>query len=365
MALIRMGSLNALEQTEGNYFWKRWIGKALPSADTIGRSFALLETNNVRVAIQHIYSRLKRNKALRPRFQGIFALIVDGHESSASYLRCCQQCLQRVIHTKHGDRIQYYHRNVTAVLLCKDFLILLDIEMQRPNEDEVTPAMRLIERVMENYPRAFNLILADGLYARANFFKLALKHGKDVIAVLKDDRRDLLQDAIGLFNNIEPTVIQCGRTERQCWDIEHFTSWPQIDREVRVVRSLETTTVRRQMTGEEEQRLADWVWVSTIAKQKLHTAAFVDFGHSRWAIENNELNELVNCWQADHVYKHDPVAIEAFWLLTMLAYNLFHAFINLNLKPEIRYKRSNLHWARVIAAEIYYLKAPCPSLVPT
>ncbi len=154
----------------------------------------------------------------------MFALIVDGHESSASYLRCCKQCLQRVIHTRHGDRIQYYHRNVTAVLLCKDFLVLLDVEMQRPNEDKVAAAMRLIERVMVNYPRAFNLILADGLYARANFFKLALKYGKDIITVLKDDRRDLLQDAIGIFNNIEPGVIQRGRTQRRCWDIEHFTS---------------------------------------------------------------------------------------------------------------------------------------------
>lgn len=365
MALIRMGSLNALEQTSGNSFWKRWIGDALPSADTTARVFTLLESNDIRTAIKHVYTRLKRNKALRPHFPGLFALIVDGHESSTSYLRCCEQCLQRVIRTKHGDRIQYYHRNVTAVLSCKDFLVLLDIELQRPDEDELTTAMRLIERVIVDYPRAFNLILADGLYARANFFKLALKYGKNVIAVLKDDRRDLLQDAIGIFNNIEPTVNQCGRTHRQCWDIEHFTSWPQVDREVRVVRSLETTTIRRQMSGEEEQRVADWVWVSTISKQKLPTAPFVDFGHSRWAIENNELNELVTYWQADHVYKHDSVAIEAFWLLIMLAYNLFHAFINLNLKPEIRYKRNNFYWARVIAAEIYYLKAPCPSLVPT
>ncbi len=132
-----------------------------------------------------------------------------------------------------------------------------------------------------------------------------------------------------------------------------------------MVRSLETTTIRRQMTGEEQQQVADWVWVSTISKQKLQTTAFVDFGHSRWVIENNELNELVTYWQADHVYKQHPVAIEAFWLLIMLAYNLFHVFINLNLKPEIRDKRSKLHWARVIAAELYYSKAPCPSLVPT
>lgn len=360
MALIRMGSLNALEQTRGNYFWKRWIGKALPSADTTGRVFAMLDTNNIRTAIRYIYSRLKRNKALRPRFHGVFALIIDGHESSASYLRCCDQCLQRIIHTKQGDRIQYYHRNVTAMLLCKDFPVLLDIEMQRPHEDEVAAATRLLERVLINYPRAFSLILADGLYVRANFFKLALNYGKDIIAVLKDERRDLLQDAHGIFRTEESKIYQRGCTMRECWDIEHFTSWSQIDREVRVVRSLETTTIRRQRTKEEQQQVTDWVWVSNISKQKLSTSAFIDFGHSRWVIENNELNELVNYWHADHVYKHHLTAIEAFWLVIMMAYNLFHAFIYLNLKPEIRHRYTKLHWTRVIVAELY-----CIPPVPT
>lgn len=362
MALGRMGSLNALEQNKGGHFWRRWLGQPLPSADTIGRVFAEMDCDSIRMALRHIYSRLKRNKALKPAFHNTFALIIDGHETSASYHRCCDGCLKRVINTSAGEKIQYYHRNVTAVLLCKDFIVLLDIEQQLSGEDEVAAAMRLLERVLRNYPRAFDLILVDGLYVRANFFKLALNHGCDVIAVLKDNRRDLLQDAYGLFEIQEPMVYQSGNTVRRCWDIEHFTSWTQIGREVRVVRSLETTTVCRQRTGEKQQQTSDWVWVSTISKEKLPTEAFVNFGHSRWVIENNGLNELVTYWHVDHVYKHNPVAIEAFWLLTMLAYNLFHAFINLNLKPEIRYRHSNLYWAQLIAAEIYYLGASC--LIP-
>lgn len=359
MALTRMGSLNALEQTKGNFFWKRWLGAELASADTIGRVFAQLETDDIRAIIRHTYSRLKRNKALEPAFGDLFALIVDGHESSASYFRHCDQCLQRTIPTTKGDRVQYYHRNVTAVLLCKDLLVLLDIELQRPNEDEVAAAMRLIKRVMETYPRAFDLILADGLYARAPFFNLALEYGKDVIAVLKDDRRDLLQDAIGIFGSIEPQVTQYKRTQRKCWDVEHFTTWTQIGREVRVVRSLETTTIRHQ-TKVEEEEISDWVWVTTFPQEKVPTETIVNLGHSRWDIENKELNELVNSWYADHVYRHHPRAIEAFWLVIMMAYNLFHTFIHLNLKPEIRHKHTKLHWAQVIAAELYCLP-PVPT----
>ena len=361
MALSRMGSLNALEQTKGNPFWKRWLDREkLPSADTTGRVFAGIDCDTLRKALRHIYSRLKRNKVLKPPGGGMFALIIDGHESSASYRCRCEECLTRTIHTKTGDRTQYYHRNVTAVLLCKDRLVLLDLEPQRPGEDEVAAAIRLVERVLLNYPRAFNIIIGDGLYTRSNFFQLALAAGKEVIAILKDERRDLLQDARGLFRNEEPVVTQHGRTQRQCWDTEHFTSWPQLGREARVVRSLETTVIRRQLNKREEQKISDWVWVTTLLKESASTETVTNLGHSRWDIENKELNELVNCWHADHLYKHNPVAIEAFWLLIMLAYNLFHAFINLNLKPQLRCKHTCQHWARVIAADIYYRQDHLP-----
>jgi len=76
-------------------------------------------------------------------------------------------------------------------------------------------------------------------------------------------------------------------------------------------------------------------------------------GHKRWDIENKAFNELVNSWHADHVYKHTPTAIEACWLLTMLAYNLFHAFIHLNLKAAVRESHTKQHFACLIAADLY------------
>lgn len=348
MTLAQLGSLNALEQTaRHNKFWQRWIGDKLPSADTIGNVATKLACDSLRKLIKHIYTRLKRNKALKPFFAGMFVLVIDGHESSSSYLMRCKGCLTRIINTLKGNRTQYYHRHVMAQLVCGNFYLPIDMEPQRPGEDEVMAAMRLLKRVLANYPRAFSLILADGLYLRANFFKLALKHGKDVIAVLKDERRDLLKDAHGLFKVEEPSVYQNGKVRRKCWDIEHFTSWTQLSREVRVVRSLEITHKKK------EENISDWVWAATISKERLPTEQFVELAHGRWKIENNGFNELVNYWHADHVYRHNPIAIEAFLLLTMLAFILFHAFIGLNLKPEIRSKHTKTHWARIITAELY------------
>ena len=363
MALAQMGSLNALEQTQGNRFWHKWLERnMLPSADVMGTSFSSLDGTSLRGILRYVYSRLKRNKALHPAFSdNLFALVIDGHESSASYLRSCEKCLQREVKTAEGIKIQYYHRLVMAVLLCRDFPLLLDLEIQLPGENEVATATRLLQRMFLNYPRAFDVVIADGLYACAPFFNTITKRGKQVIAVLKDDRRDLMQDALALFSQHPPIIFHHDKVTRQCWDLEGFTTWPQVAEEVRVVGSLETTTVCRQKTGKNEERVSRWMWVSTIGKHIISTEPFVLTAHARWDIENKAFNELITYWHANHVYKHSIGAIEAFWLITMLAYNLFHAFITLNLKPIIRGAHTKLHFARLVSAGLYAGSPRCHS----
>ena len=353
MILTRLGSLNALEQTRSSRFWNQWLGGPIPSADTVGRVFALTDCDTIRAGIHEVYTRLKRNKALESPWHGLIALVLDGHESNASYRRCCPGCLQRTIHTAGGDRIQYYHRNVTAQLITDDMPFLVDAEPQKAGEDEVAAAIRLVDRVVRDYPRAFDVVLADALYAQAPFFEFVLELGKDVLAVLKDERRNLLQDAQGLFKYMEPTQTQDGTHQRCTWDAEGFRSWPSLDRPIRVVRSLETTTVRRQLDKQEETLVSDWMWVTTLSSSRASTNAVVDLGHSRWDIENQGFNESVNQWHSDHVYRHDPTAILAFWLLAMLVINVFRAFYLRNLKPQRRCDGSMLHIARRLAAELY------------
>jgi hypothetical protein len=352
MIAARIGSLNALEQDKGNGFWRRWLGEDLPSADTIGRVFSQIKVDNIRSVIHSIYTRLKRNKAVK-KTHGLNVLILDGHESSSSYLRCCRGCLKRRVHTEEGDRTQYYHRNVVAMLSGEKFPVLLDVEEQKRSEDEVATGSRLTGRVLKNYPRAFDVVVVDGLYLEAPFFKLLLDRGKDIIAVLKDERRDLMKDAMSLFKREEPIVEVSGNARREMWDIEDFTTWESLGREVRVVRSVETTTVRRQLTGEKETKTSEWIWATTLSKEQASTEAIVDLGHDRWLIENRAINEMVTYWYADHVYKHHPNAISGFWLTLMLVLNLFRAFVYLNIKPQLRCKHTDIYFSRLIFVGLY------------
>ena len=365
----RMGSLNALELTAHSGFFRCWLGQSVCSADSVGRVSALMDADSLRQGVHHVYEQLKRNKAL-PDHHGVGIAALDGHESHASYLQHCAGCLERTIHGKEGkaDRTQFYHRQVTLMLLpsarpgCEPVRLLLDHEPQRAGEDEVATALRLLERVTGSYPRAFDLVLADALYATAPFFNFLLAHGKHALAVLKDERRNLCQDVAGLFTHVLPQ--EGSFRSRKClwWDFPDLRSWPQVNTPVRVIRSLETYSVRRQLDGKNELKTSDWIWVTTLPAWPVSTERAVAFGHQRWDIENHGFNELVNGWHADHIFKHDPNAIECFLLIAFLAFNLFHAFFARNLKPQIRKGRTQVFWSRFMAAEIY--AAINPALSP-
>ncbi|HEY6509196.1 MAG TPA: transposase [Vicinamibacterales bacterium] len=353
MILTRLGSLNAVEQTRFSLFWRRFLQGPLPSADTLGRVASRMDPEPVRNALHALYGDLKRHKALPPPWHGLIALVLDGHESHATENRHCPQCLERTIHTSHGEHIQYYHRHVTAMLLTGDFPLLLDAEPQRPGEDEIATALRLLSRVLKNYPRAFDVVLGDALYTDPRFYNFVLDHGKDALTVLKNENRDLMVDARALFELHAPQGFTEGPTTLEVWDLEGLLTWPQVQKPVRVVRSRETTTSRRQRDGQTKNQEADWMWVTTLSVQRASTRAVVDLGHARWTIENQGFNETTSRWAADHVYKHHPIAILVFTLLTMLAFNLFYAFYHRNLKPAYRSHHDAQHVARCLASEIY------------
>jgi hypothetical protein len=352
MFWVRLGSLNALVESSGSSFWKQWLRAKMPSGDSIGRVCAVLDREDLRKGMRHIYGRLKRNKALGTT-GGLTVAVLDGHETHASYLRHCRGCLERTVHTAAGDRIQYYHRNVTLMLLAGRLRLLLDMEPQKPGEDEVTAGRRLLDRVLVNYPRAFQVVLADALYCKAPFVNFLCSHHKYVLVVLKDERRDLYADVMGLCNIHQP---QDGRYRtRKChwWDVRDLTTWKQVTTPMRVVRSQETYYVRRQATRQLTPETSEWMWVTNLPPSLARTELVVRLGHARWDIENYGFNELVNGWHADHIYKHDPEAIEAFYLVAFIAFNLFHAFLILNLKPQRRKGKTDRYWILVFIAEIY------------
>lgn len=358
MNLCQLGSLNALDMTRESGFWKRLLSGAMPSADSLGRIAEHIDPGHIREILSVVYGILRKKKALPAPPHGFIGLLLDAHESTASYLRRCSGCLKRVVKVGKKKRVQYYHRYVAASLVGQGWHLFLDLEPIKPGEDEVAAALRLLRRVHQRMPRAYDVVLVDGLYPQGPFFNAVVDLGKEVLAVLKKEDMLVFQDAMSLFEDEKPLEFREGQTVRKCWDLEGFTSWESVDKPIRVLRCVETTSIRRQATKEVEQIVNTWMWVTTLTHSKAPTRVVVHLGHSRWRIENNGFNLGVNYWYMDHVYRHHPGAMNVILLLAMLAYNLFHLFYQRNLKPALRLKTSLQHVARIITGQLY------ASLVP-
>lgn len=349
--LARLGSINAMSQRRANAFYVKWLGGPLPGADVSGDVAATMDLGHLRELLQHVHARLKRNKGFPRSMEGFRFLILDGHEGVSSYKRTWKKCLERIVHFAKGDCTQYYFRYVAAYLTNGKEFLMLDAESQLPGEGEIACAQRLLTRVFENYPRAFDVVCGDNLYMDPALWKLVRSHKKHIIAVLKNENRDLMVDARSLFENIEPSVFEDGKVRRQCWDLDGFTTWPQCGEQVRVVYSREDRTIKRQKNAENELCVSEWFWVTSLAPEQASTKTIVRAGHGRWGIENQGFNELSNQWHGDHAFKYNAHALIACTLLLFIAYNLFHAFIERNLKPEARAGRTQKYWADLIAAD--------------
>lgn len=122
---------------------------------------------------------------------------------------------------------------------------MLDAEAQAPGEWEVTCAIRLLERILQNCPRAFDVVVADALYVNSRFFNFVIEHNKDVIAMLKQEERYLFQYAELFFARVPPSnkYEATNGTMIKVWDGSGFVSWPQVSQLVRVVKTEETSHI--------------------------------------------------------------------------------------------------------------------------
>ncbi|MFZ0964456.1 MAG: hypothetical protein WAO35_26630 [Terriglobia bacterium] len=199
--------------------------------------------------------RLKRSKALDAgRVQGHLVAALDGVEVLCSFSRCCESCLQRRVTLKDEttgqslERIQYYHRAVGCQIVSSPVKPFLAVEWLRPGEGEDTAALRLLARLPGLYgTRFFDILLLDSLYAQAPLLKLAQQMRWDVVSTLKQEKRDLYQDALGLFQARRPdqTFSESPRGKTyavRLWEASGLPFSQDYPQPMRVVRSLEEVT---------------------------------------------------------------------------------------------------------------------------
>jgi hypothetical protein len=79
-------------------------------------------------------------------------------------------------------------------------------------------------------------------------------------------------------------------------------------------------------------RQSFWRWLATQELDGVPAQGIWRLGHARWGIENHAFNELTQHYHLEHCPHHQPVAIVAWLLILVLAFNLFEWFARLHGK---------------------------------
>jgi hypothetical protein len=328
--ILRAPSFHALEQDfRRPRRWGGWLDGRPPSADTLGRGLAGLSLPELRALVASVHRRAWRRKTIhRPPGETYRVVAVDGHELWASQARCCPQCLQRPVCVKGERRVEYYHRVVVAQWVSVTPPGILDIERIAPGEGEVVAARRLVARIVQTYGRLVDVITVDAV----------LGAGKHVVIVLKQEARELYQDAAQLRAVVLPQVLQEPTRTTQLWDLPDLTSFPTLGRPVRVVWAEEHTVTTRVLGGQRQRVEEDrrWIWVTDLPASVVPATTIQHWGHARWDLETRGFGELTMHWHLDHCFIHHVVAMEALLLTLALAFLMTYLFYARQLKPEAR-----------------------------
>ena len=362
MHFTNQGSLNNLSQEIAYKNFKADI----PSVSTIARTADTMDLEEIRGVGIEIYARARKKKMLEP-CHGMWVGVVDGHEQIVSPYCKCKYCKSRIVTKKGGVKeIQYYHEFTAFILAGPKISFILDLEPILPKEGEISSAYRLMERVCKNYPKAFSIVIGDGLYLKETVFNLLEKHNKYAIAVLKEERRQLFEEANRLSLLVEPKVYRQKKTYYRVWDHSIEGCWDGYGKKVRVIVSEEATPKRVHSKDgksfEDKVNRANWMWVTNLPcsdnlDDLKNTVAVC---HSRWQIENQCFNETVNTWNADHVYRHSANAIIAFLLLLFICVNIFNIFRIRNIKNKSI--KTKIYLIKLINAGFHATKRPLPPI---
>lgn len=341
-AVLRVPSFLQLEAETRRPGWQRLIGwpKAI-SDDALGYGLEHARPEDWRTVLVGVNQTFKANKALESaKINGLLVVAVDGNEQFKSRARCCEDCCQRQIKvTDDSGQVvevtEYYHRQVYAQLNGPTLSIVLDVEPIRPGEEEAAAALRLLGRIRRLYgPRFFDVVTVDAWYATGPFIKAVQHLGWGLVSVLKQERYDIYKEATALTKGQAPQCHQWEDRTIQLWEAKDLSFTDEAIGSMRVVLAEEKWKEVRRVGGRRELRdqQRSWRWLVSSELDPYSVQTIWHIGHRRWGIENHAFNELTQHYHLEHCPHHHPVAIIAWLLILVLAFNVFEWFSRLHGK---------------------------------
>ena len=351
-ALLALPSWLKLAKKTRKKSWQRLIRHPRPLNHEVFNYVAqFLRLEDLRAHLYALARQAKTNKALEPfKIYGHHVLALDANEFLASRSHCCAACCTRQIKEVGPDGqtrqvTEYYHRAVFAHLVGSN--LLLDLEPIRPGEEECAAALRLLGRLRRCLGvRFFDVVSVDAWYTKSPFLEAVTKLGWQVVAVLKQEEYEAYKEADALRPAQAQVVFAHDQRHIELREVRDLSLTQKAQPKVRVVLSEESWQERHRegKTWKHTAKQSHWRWAATAELDHVPAQGIWEMGHGRWGIENQGFNLLTQGYHLDHCFHHEPVAILAWLLLTLLAVNLTNLFYRHWVAPraEADFTRSDL-----------------------
>ena len=249
------------------------------------------------------------------------------------------------VKTKQGGELHYVHRVVVAQKVGCNLQPLLAAEKILPtdtpqkgdttagHEGELTAAKRLVDKVLHLYgPRFVDVFTTDALYMNHPFVSYLQDRGKHLIARVKDERTTLYQEILALAKMTPPI---CGEDKKgqlryEIYEVPHLHQ--SIGWQIPLRGFLIIERTRHVQQGEITWAENHFLCATTLPKWQAEADVVRRIVHAQWGIENNGFLDLKQNWHLTHNYHHHPIATYAALLIQFLVYNLFYAYVFLQMK---------------------------------
>lgn len=202
--------------------------------------------------------------------------------------------------------------------------IALDIEPYSRKGKELPSSYELIKRTTRLLGKNWcDILIGDGLYKAAKFFRLCKEAGFDGLVKTKETRLDIIKDALGLYKTKDEPSIE----RKSGFDLNRLC-----DYEIEAVGSIRMQGLRHRVKiarikeyYPKPERHEEFFVITT--KQDLTALETRELAHRRWIIENNLFRQLSQLITSKRVHSHNQKVLESLLLLWYMGLNLVNAFL--------------------------------------
>ena len=171
-------------------------------------------------------------------------------------------------------------------------------EEKLKQEGELTVLKQLLAELKEDYGRSFpfEVLIGDGLYDKASVLEVASEHHISLIAVQKDERRNLRQEAVEdfLMRDADKSWAENGKTYQGWTGVYEDSNLNLVDKKIKIVRVIRSL--------KELGSIDNFFYCSN---HSFITPRFVEWcRYYRWK-EENGFNAWTNHWELlKHEFHH-------------------------------------------------------------